>query len=181
MVVCAYGSIRHRLHGGAAFLRGTILKTGEYETQTHRLHIHPMHMGRGAKPAGAYCNAAAGQSEAPGFYRCAVLTEYDIDSVPKYMRWLGCVSLGMFIFVGTHKDTSRERAREIASHEYGHTLQSLLLGPLYLIAVGAPSFIWCRHYGRHRQEYAARGISYYSRYPEKQATALGLKAERRKI
>ena len=107
-----------------------------------------------------------------GFYRCAVLTEYDIDSVPKYMRWLGCVSLGMFIFVGTHKDTSRER---------GHTLQSLLLGPLYLIAVGAPSFIWCRHYGRHRQEYAARGISYYSRYPEKQATALGLKAERRKI
>lgn len=69
------------------------------------------------------------------FYRCAVLTEYDIDSVPKYMRWLGCVSLGMFIFVGTHKDTSRERAREIASHEYGHTFQSLLLGPLYLIAV----------------------------------------------
>ena len=66
-----------------------------------------------------------------GFYRCAVLTEYDIDSAPKYMRWLGCVSLGMFIFVGTHKDTSRERAREIASHEYGHTLQSLLLGPLY--------------------------------------------------
>ena len=45
-----------------------------------------------------------------GFYRCAVLTEYDIDSVPKYMRWLGCMSLGMFIFVGTHKDTSRERA-----------------------------------------------------------------------
>ncbi len=71
-----------------------------------------------------------------GFYRCAVLTEYDIDSAPKYMRWLGCVSLGMFIFVGTHKDTSRERAREIASHEYGHTFQSLLLGPLYLIMVG---------------------------------------------
>lgn len=111
-----------------------------------------------------------------GFYRCAVLTEYDIDSVPKYMRWLGCVSLGMFIFVGTHKDTSRERAWEIASHEYGHTLQSLLLGPLYLIMVGAPSFIWCRHYGKHRGEYAARGISYYSRYPEKQATALGLRA-----
>lgn len=115
------------------------------------------------------------------FYRCAVLTEYDIDSAPKYMRWLGCVSLGMFIFVGTHKDTSRERAREIASHEYGHTFQSLLLGPLYLIMVGAPSFIWCRHYGKHRGEYAARGVSYYSRYPEKQATALGLKAERREI
>ena len=108
-----------------------------------------------------------------GFYRCAVLTEYDIDSAPKYMRWFGCVSLGMFIFVGTHKDTSRERARGIASHEYGHTL--------YLIAVGAPSFIWCRHYGKHRGEYAARGISYYSRYPEKQATALGLRAEKRKI
>lgn len=115
------------------------------------------------------------------FYRCAVLTEYDIDSVPKYMRWLGCVSLGMFIFVGTHKGASHEQVQGIISHEYGHTLQSLLLGPLYLIMVGAPSFIWCRHYGKHRGEYAARGISYYSRYPEKQATALGLRAEKRKI
>ena len=124
-----------------------------------------------------------------GFYRCAVLTEYDIDSVPKYMRWLGCVSLGMFIFVGTHKDTSRERAWEIASHEYGHTKLcsstvcscSSTSDTPASTAVGAPSFIWCRHYGKHRGEYAARGISYYSRYPEKQATALGLRAEKRKI
>ena len=113
-----------------------------------------------------------------GFYRCAVLTEYDIDSAPKHMRRLGCVSLGMFIFVGTHKGASREQVHAIISHEYGHTFQSLLLGPLYLIAVGVPSFIWCRHYGKHRGEYAARGISYYSRYPEKQATELGLKADR---
>ena len=37
-----------------------------------------------------------------GFYRCAVLTEYDIDSAPKYMRWFGCVSLGMVRVVIQH-------------------------------------------------------------------------------
>ena len=39
-------------------------KNGQNETQTHSLYIHPMHMGRGAKPAGTYCNAFARQAEA---------------------------------------------------------------------------------------------------------------------
>lgn len=28
------------------------------------------------------------------------------------------------------------------SHEWGHTRQSLYLGPLYLIVIGIPSFLW---------------------------------------
>lgn len=27
-------------------------------------------------------------------------------------------------------------------HEWGHTRQSLILGPLYLIVIGIPSIIW---------------------------------------
>ena len=31
---------------------------------------------------------------------------------------------------------------EVAIHEYGHTFQSLLLGPFYILVVGIPSIIW---------------------------------------
>lgn len=104
-------------------------------------------------------------------YRCAVLTEYTLDTLPRRMRTLGSVSLGMFIFVNATR--GEKNAERTAAHEYGHTIQSLLLGPMYLLIVGIPSFLWCRHYSRHRAEYAARGIDYYSRFPEKQATKYG--------
>lgn len=45
------------------------------------------------------------------------------------------VSLGWFQF--THENASRT----IASHEVGHSLQSLILGPLYLIVIGLPSLV----------------------------------------
>lgn len=106
-------------------------------------------------------------------YRCAVLTEYTLDTLPRRMRTLGSVSLGMFIFVNaTHGE---DNARRTAAHEYGHTIQSLLLGPLYLLIVGIPSFLWCKHYSHHRAEYKARGIDYYSRFPENRATKYGNK------
>lgn len=28
-------------------------------------------------------------------------------------------------------------------HEYGHQLQSYILGPLYLLIIGLPSGLWC--------------------------------------
>lgn len=45
------------------------------------------------------------------------------------------VSLGMFVFFPP--------GSSLRSHEYGHTIQSGLLGPLYLPAVCVPSFFWC--------------------------------------
>ena len=48
----------------------------------------------------------------------------------------GCVSLGIFIFV-SHRATT-----DVMRHEYGHTRQSLMLGPLYLIIIGIPSILW---------------------------------------
>ena len=119
------------------------------------------------------------------FYRCACLTEYDVDTVPGFMKNLGCVSLGMFIFIGVKKccyedAAMRARLDSVASHEYGHTFQSLIFGPLYLLIVGVPSFIWCMRYYSRRDEYNARGISYYSRFPEKQATKYGIMAGKRK-
>lgn len=51
----------------------------------------------------------------------------------------GGVSLGMYTFI----DNRIEKHENIKKHEYGHTIQSLILGPTYLIIVGIPSFIWC--------------------------------------
>ena len=82
----------------------------------------------------------------------------------------GGVSLGMFIFVPGGLGPGRE-ARLLA-HEYGHTFQSALLGPLYLLVV--PSSLWA-NLPRNRRLRAQRRIPYESRYPENWAEALGKK------
>lgn len=72
--------------------------------------------------------------------------------------WRGSMSLGMFIFIewGNHKARTRlieqlvERGDpkgkspllDLVRHEYGHTIQSLILGPLYLLTVGVSSAVW---------------------------------------
>jgi len=57
----------------------------------------------------------------------------------------GCVSLGTFVFSIYGRDENDGDAYEsdnrIIYHEYGHTLQSAVLGPLYLLVIGVPSFL----------------------------------------
>ena len=79
-----------------------------------------------------------------------------------------CVSLGKFIFVHEH-------AEYLLPHEYGHSIQSLILGPLYLPLVGLPSAVWNKspHFRRVRRE---QGRSYYSAVFEKTASRLGARA-----
>lgn len=52
----------------------------------------------------------------------------------------GGMSLGLFIFTPREDVPNMEKIRV---HEYGHCVQSLVLGPLYLI-VGLISVIWAR-------------------------------------
>ncbi|GHU21347.1 hypothetical protein FACS1894172_19040 [Spirochaetia bacterium] len=80
------------------------------------------------------------------------------------------VSLGEFIFLSCGYDET------IIRHEYGHCIQSLYFGWLYLIAVGIPSAIFTNLWDQlfHKTWTAAARISwYYSRYPEKWADILG--------
>ena len=65
-----------------------------------------------------------------------------------------------------------EREAILLSHEYGHTFQSALLGPLYLLAVGLPSYIWA-NLPQMETKRSVRHIPYESRYPENWAEALG--------
>ena len=89
-------------------------------------------------------------------------------SIVTYWPKKGGISLGMFTFV----EDRLGRQVEVQNHEYGHTIQSLILGPLYLIVVGIPSFIWCNlpYFRKKRQ---LKHISYNSFFVEKNADWIG--------
>ncbi|MGN0650759.1 MAG: hypothetical protein ACI4KM_10010 [Oscillospiraceae bacterium] len=94
-------------------------------------------------------------------HRGAVVTEW---------RRSDGLSLGLFVFVGAAQD--KHCKSDTLAHEYGHTIQSLILGPLYLAAVGLPSIIWaglpCFINLRRK-----RGIPYSRLYCEGWADRLG--------
>ena len=70
------------------------------------------------------------------------------------------LSLGLFIF------TARPYDLRLVQHEYGHTIQSLILGPLWLFVIGLPSLIWCGCFNKYIEK---NNVDYYSFY-----TSLGL-------
>ena len=89
-------------------------------------------------------------------------------SIVSYWPKKGGVSLGMFTFV----EDKLGRQEEVKNHEYGHTIQSLILGPFYLIVVGIPSFIWCNlpYFRKKRQ---VNRIPYNSFFVERNADYIG--------
>lgn len=90
----------------------------------------------------------------------------------------GGISLGVFILISGNKDNNWIKNTKV--HEYGHSIQSLILGPLYLFIIGIPSIIWCnsKKYIKLRKENC---ISYFSFYPERWANYLGEKVTKQKI
>ena len=90
------------------------------------------------------------------FYHGCIITHWDNS---------GSMGMGMFLFLG--RDDPQVRV-----HEFGHAVQSLFLGPLFLPVMGIPSFLWCNlpPCRRLRKE---RGVSYYRFYTESNANRLG--------
>ena len=84
------------------------------------------------------------------------------------------VSLGMFIFFSPSRSTAG--IDPIMQHEYGHSMQSQLLGPFYLIVVGLPSFFLAAHATWHARKYHRLPKKYLERFPERWAENLGRKA-----
>ena len=86
-------------------------------------------------------------------------------TVVTYWSQKGSLGVGMFLFLGCDDP-------EVRVHEYGHALQSMILGPLFLPVMGIPSFLWCNlpPCRRLRKE---KGVSYYAFYPEKNANFFG--------
>jgi hypothetical protein len=80
------------------------------------------------------------------------------------------VSLGEYIILHEKYD------KMTLDHEYGHTIQSKIFGPLYLIIIGIPSALFNNTWDRlfHKNWKVKDRIKwYYSRYPEKWADKLG--------
>ena len=73
------------------------------------------------------------------------------------------ISLGWFCLVPGNASLP------MLNHEYGHTRQSLVLGPLYLAVIGLPSFLWAvlYHFGFFRR------YGYFSFYTEMWAEKAG--------
>ena len=96
------------------------------------------------------------------FYNGAVVTKW---ANPGYST-----GLGMFIFMSD--ELPADDHRRIRVHEYGHTVQSMILGPLFLLVIGLPSMLWAvlPVFKRYRRE---NRVSYYSFYPERWANHLG--------
>lgn len=89
------------------------------------------------------------------------------------------VSLGLFVFVAEYpnfvkkyegKFDAPELCRRLLVHEYGHTVQSLILGPAYLIIIGIPSAMWAQ-FGREKRK--REQIPYGAFFTEKWANTLG--------
>ena len=99
-------------------------------------------------------------------YHGAVVTEWKRSSG---------VSLGLFVFI-----PEGSFGKDFIVHEYGHTIQSLLLGPIYLLVVGVPSVLWCnlRCFATLRKK---KGVSYQKLYTERWANWLGEKTTGEKV
>ncbi len=113
------------------------------------------------------------------FYHGAIITEWQPKS---------SVSLGLFVFITKEpyfyeklKDeySMNELSSRLRVHEYGHTIQSLILGPLYLIVIGIPSTLWgfLPSLNKKRRE---EKLSYFSFFTEKWANCLGEKVTKEK-
>ena len=85
----------------------------------------------------------------------------DIVSEWKIKRSL---SLGIFIFLGRND-------QRIVVHEYGHSIQSMILGPFYLILIGIPSLIWSMCFNKYRTK---NRKNYYLFYTERWANKLAV-------
>ena len=85
--------------------------------------------------------------------------------IPCVMR--GAITLGNYVFVGLNSEY-----KETVKHELGHTIQSKILGPLYLIIIGIPSITYC---GLRRIFPSLRKKNYYNFYTERTANNLSEK------
>ena len=114
------------------------------------------------------------------YLMCGKCDHFDYHgSIVTVWKMRSSVSLGMFVFVTSDpffapKFDGRFSAEELSGrplvHEYGHTIQSLILGPLYLFVIGIPSMLWGFLGGKRRRE---EQIPYGAFFTESWANHLG--------
>jgi hypothetical protein len=87
-------------------------------------------------------------------------SQYEDAIVRRSTKMKGGISLGRYIII------NQWSTKDTVMHEYGHCLQSKMLGPLYLLVVGLPSLL-------HAAFCPCKRHSYYDVFPENWADKLG--------
>jgi len=95
---------------------------------------------------------------------------YKNVTIYKMYNYKFAISLGNYIFI----NSGRKDEEILKAHEYGHSIQSLILGPLYLFIVGVPSITQnilstITYIFGYKKMYS----NYYNRFPENWADKLG--------
>ena len=103
-------------------------------------------------------------------YHGAVVTEWNLRS---------SLSMGMFLFVTKYPCacghcSKEEIGRRLVVHEYGHAIQSLILGPFYMFAMAIPSLLWAGRPPFEKLRFR-KNIKYHWLYTERWANHLGEK------
>jgi len=89
-----------------------------------------------------------------------------------YVPWKGGgLSMGLFIFVKA-QHSNKTWTYNCRIHEYGHTWQCLILGPLYYLVIALPSVIWCNCFACYRKK---NNVPYSAAYCESWADLWGQK------
>ena len=91
------------------------------------------------------------------------------DATLYHWKWQGGMSLSNTIFL-PFEQTTGVWQEDYIKHEYGHTIQSKILGPLYLFVIGLPSLLWAWLGDNYREKH---NKSYYDFYTESWANKLG--------
>jgi len=97
---------------------------------------------------------------------------YKGSIVTVFSKSFGSVSLGVFIFIGNNVAKERANNSKLVNHEYGHSLQSLLFGPFYLLIIGLPSIIRLMFFSKRRKN-RNHNKNYYSFFTESWADKWG--------
>jgi len=101
------------------------------------------------------------------WYKSSIVT---VNTTLQNINIKGGLCLGLFIFVTVDMDKEHIVNSDLIKHEYGHVLQSVLLGPLYLLIIGLPSLIWARFFSGWRKKH---NKDYCSLYTESWAVKWG--------
>ena len=109
------------------------------------------------------------------YKRISTRTHRDIYKGVNYLftdKIKGAISLGNYVIVNwvyhSYRHSDWEEGLKIIKHEYGHTRQSLMFGPFYILLIGYQSII---HAGFHGS--LCHGKDYHHFWTEKWADKLG--------
>lgn len=87
-----------------------------------------------------------------------------------FVKTTTAVSLGFFIFWYRDDDNPVFDITAVnREHEYGHSVQSRLFGPLYLPIVGLPSYLRTVYARWYYRKHGKKWLGYYRGYPERWA------------